>query len=213
LLQVAAHSKTVLITCGALAREVVALIRLNGWQHLIVKCLPPDLHNRPGKIPETVRQQVQQAKSDGHQVVVLYADCGTGGLLDVVCEEENVERIQGPHCNAFYSGVDTFQAIHEEQMDCFFLTDFLARHFERLVWKGLGLDRHPGLVDTYFRHYSRLIYLAQIEDASLVARAKEAAERLGLEYEYRFTGYGDLGSFMQKIAGNQTDQTQIIQLS
>jgi hypothetical protein len=128
---------------------------------------------------------------------VLYGDCGSGGLLDRVLEEEGVERIDGPHCYAFYSGVEDFLAEADADPTCFYLTDYLARHFDRLIIEGLGIDRHPELLPTYFGNYTTLVYLAQTEDAGLEAKAKAAADRLGLAYRYHFTGYGELGSFIQ----------------
>ena len=189
--------KTLLIACGALAREVVDLIRVNDWQHMSVTCLPAKLHNAPQLIPDAVREKIRAARRDYDRIFVLYADCGTGGLLDRVLEEEGVERIAGPHCYAFYSGLDQFDAGHDADPTCFYLTDYLARHFDKLVIEGLGIDRHPELLDAFFGNYSKVVYLAQTEDTGLQHQAEAAAEQLGLAYEYRFTGYGELASFMQ----------------
>ncbi len=188
---------TLLIACGALAREVVDVIRLNGWTHFSVTCLPAIWHNTPNKIPEGVRRKICEARGSYDRILVLYGDCGSGGLLDRVLEEEGVERIDGPHCYAFYSGVEDFLAEADADPTCFYLTDYLARHFDRLIIEGLGIDRHPELLPTYFGNYTTLVYLAQTEDAGLEAKAKAAAERLGLAYRYQFTGYGELGSFIQ----------------
>jgi hypothetical protein len=202
---------TLLIACGALAREVVDLIRLNGWTHMSVTCLPAIWHNRPEKIPEGVRGKIREARGHYDRILVLYGDCGSGGLLDRVLEEEGVERIDGPHCYAFYSGVRDFAETADADPFCFYLTDYLARHFDRLIIRGLGIDRHPELLSAYFGHYKRLVYLAQTEDEELRGLAEAAAGRLGLAFEYRFTGYGELASFMEstgvesRYTGERTD--------
>jgi hypothetical protein len=193
-----APPRTLLIACGALAREVLALIRLNGWSHMELACLPAHLHNTPQRIPEAVRAKIRAARGNYEKVLVLYGDCGTGGVLDQVLADEGVERIPGPHCYAFYSGLDAFLAQAEAEPACFYLTDYLARHFERLVIQGLGLDRHPELLPLYFGNYEKLVYLAQLPDAQLEQQAKAAALRLGLAYEHRPTGYGGLQDFLQR---------------
>ena len=193
-----AAGRTLLIACGALARELVDLIRVNGWTHLSVTCLPAGWHNTPQKIPEAVRAKIRAARADYDRVLVVYGDCGTGGLLDAVLAEEGVERIDGPHCYAFYDGVADFLDRAEADPTCFYLTDYLARHFDRLIVQGLGLDRHPELLPDYFGNYTTLVYLAQSEDPDLRARAEAAADRLGLAYAYRFTGYGELGTFLHR---------------
>jgi hypothetical protein len=132
----------------------------------------------------------------GEKFFVLYGDCGTGGLLDAVLEEEGVPRIPGPHCYQFYAGIADFTRLTDAEPGCFFLTDYLARHFERLIIEGLGLDRHPELRDDYFGNYTKLVYLAQREDAGLRTAARAAAARLGLAYEYRLTGYGEMAGFL-----------------
>lgn len=199
----AGRPQVALIACGALAREVLALGRLNGWEGFALRCLPAKLHNRPQDIPEAVRAKVREARADGFaSVFVLYADCGTGGLLDKVCDEEGVERIPGPHCYSFFDGNDAFAARTEAgEITAFYLTDFLARQFETLIWKGLGLDRHPELLDMYFGHYETLVYLAQTDDPALDAAARAAAEKLGLSYERRATGYGDLATVLAGVLG------------
>jgi hypothetical protein len=190
--------RALVIACGALAREVLALIRLNGWSHMDVACLPAKLHNTPARIPDAVRSKIRGARRRYDNILVLYGDCGTGGGLDAVLAEEGIERIPGPHCYAFYSGVDAFLAHAEAEPACFYLTDYLARHFERLVIAGLGLDRHPELLPLYFGNYEKLVYLAQTSDPQLERKAKAAALRLGLAYEHRPTGYGDLQDFLRE---------------
>jgi Protein of unknown function (DUF1638) len=193
-----APPRTLLIACGALAREVLALLRLNGWSHMAVACLPAKLHNTPSRIPEAVRAKIRAGRRKYERILVLYGDCGTGGGLDAVLAAEGVERIPGPHCYAFYSGVDGFLAQAEAEPACFYLTDYLARHFERLVIAGLGLDRHPELLPLYFGNYEKLVYLAQTPDPGLELKAKAAALRLGLAYEHRPTGYGGLQDFLRR---------------
>ncbi len=185
-----------LIACGALAREIIQIIELNRWQHLDVACLPAKLHNEPKKIPDAVREKIR-ANRDKYDIIrIVYADCGTGGLLDAVCAEEGVERIEGPHCYSFFSGNAVFEARGDADMTSFFLTDYLVRHFEKLVWEGFGLDRHADMRDMLFGNYEKVVYLAQIEDAELESAAQAIAKRLSLDYEYRFTGMGDLETFM-----------------
>ncbi len=193
-----------LIACGALARETLQVLSQPGLEGLTVTCLPAIWHNRPEKIPEGVRGKIRAARAQGvERIFVLYGDCGTGGELDRVLSEEGVERIEGPHCYAFFSGQEAFDALSEEEIGSFYLTDYLVRHFDRLMWQGLGLDRHPDLLPVYFGNYRRLVYLAQIEDPALDSKAEEAAQRLGLTYERRFTGMGELASFIA-TAANRT---------
>jgi len=191
---------TLVIACGALSREYLALVERNNWSNLDITCLPASWHNRPEKIPEGVRRKIRAARGRYDRVVVLYGDCGTGGVLDQVLAEEGVERIPGPHCYAFYRGLDRFLAEHDAEPCCFYLTDYLARHFETLVIKGLGLDRHPDLLPLYFGNYEKLVYLAQSADPELERKAKAAALRLGLAYEQRCTGYGGLAEFLRRAS-------------
>jgi hypothetical protein len=190
--------RTLLIACGALAREVVELIRAYRWSHMSVTCLPAKWHNTPHLIPDAVRAKIRQARGAYERIYVLYGDCGTGGLLDRVLEEEGVERIAGPHCYQFYMGEGAFQALVEDEPGCFFLTDYMVRHFDRLIIQGLGLDRFPELRDDYFGNYRYAVYLAQTDDAELERRARAAAERLRLTYQRRSTGYGELETFMRR---------------
>ncbi len=185
----AAPRKALAIACGALAREIVALSRgpLGGFD---VTCLPAQLHNRPERIPEAVRRKIRANRSRYDEILVLYGDCGTGGALDAVLAEEKATRIAGPHCYALYAGEAAIAAMMAEEPGSFFATDFLVRRFDRLVIRGLGLDRFPHLRDDYFRAYKRLVYLAQTEDPGLTAQAEAAAARLGLAFERRYTGLG-----------------------
>jgi hypothetical protein len=197
--------RVMLLACGALAREILAMTRLNGWTHLDLACLPAKLHNVPQKIPEAVRAKVREARARGYSTIyVVYADCGTGGLLDKVCIEEGVERIAGPHCYSFFDGNEAFAERAEAgEITSFYLTDFLARQFDTLIWKGMGLDRHPELLEMIFGNYEKIIYLAQTDDPALEAKAREAAKRLGLGFEMRETGYGDLTGFLARAAQDQ----------
>jgi hypothetical protein len=201
--------KTLVIACGALAREFLAVVERNGWTNLEITCLPAIWHNRPEKIPDGVRRKIRAARARGvyDRIVVLYADCGTGGLLDQVLAEEGVERIAGPHCYEFFAGTKAFEEMMEAEIGSFFLTDYMVRHFDRLILQGLGLDRRPELRDLYFGNYRKLVYLSQLEDARLLAKAKAAAERLGLEFEHRHTGYGDLETFLD-AQQNVTEQAR-----
>ena len=192
---------TQILACGALAREILALIEGGGLEGVELACLPAKLHNQPQFIPERVRESIRAAKARGvERVLVAYADCGTGGRLDRVLEEEGAERIQGPHCYAFYTGQADFAALMEAEPASFFLTDYLARHFETLILKGMGIDRHPELQEMMFGNYKRLVYLAQEDSPELRAKAEAAAARLGLEYEHRKTGYGELAGFVAAAA-------------
>ena len=188
------------IACGALAREIVALKRLNGWSALAIECLPPELHNRPEQIPAAVQSAIAAARARYSKIFVAYADCGTGGRLDAVLSAEGVERIPGAHCYEFFASPSVFAQLSEAEPGTFYLTDFLARHFERLVVDGLGLDKHPQLQAEYFRNYRKLVYLAQMPSEALRRAARAAAQRLGLSYEERVTGYGELATTLASVA-------------
>jgi hypothetical protein len=196
-----ADKPNLLIACGALGKEIVALQRLNGWgDRLHITALPAIWHNTPNKIPEGVRKKIRANRDKYDRIFVAYADCGTGGLLDEVLKEEGAERIMGPHCYQFYAGTESFEKMMDEELGTLFLTDYLCRHFDRLIWRGFGLDRHPDLKEMVFGNYKRVMMLAQIEDAGLKAKAEEIAQRLGLGFEYRLTGYGELAQFMAEAA-------------
>ena len=195
----ATSKTTLLIACGALAREITWLIDTNGWRGVEVTCLPADLHNYPKKIPDGMRDKIRAAKATGRygKILALYADCGTGGMLDAVLKEEGVERIPGAHCYEFYTGSQAFMEMAEEELGTLYLTDYLTRFFDRLIISGLGLDRHPELRNDYFGNYTRIVYLAQTEDAELVEKARAAADRLDLAFEVRQTGMGGLAEFIE----------------
>jgi len=198
--------RTLVIACGALARELLAVIELNRWSHMSVTCLPAKLHNEPRKITEAVRRKIRAGRRHAERILCLYGDCGTGGLLDAMLAEEGVERIDGAHCYEFYAGSGPFAAMAEAEPGTFYLTDYLVRHFDRLVIKGLGLDRHPELLSDYFGNYRRVIYLAHTDDAQLRARALAAAERLGLALEIQPTGLTGLQLFLETRASQRPAQ-------
>ena len=189
------------IGCGALARELVELTRRAGLPAMDLTCLPASLHNRPEQIPARVAARIRRARRDGYdRIFVAYADCGTGGLLDTVLDEEGVARLEGAHCYEVYAGRAAFAALHDEEPGTFYLTDYLVRNFDRLVVRGLGIDRHPELLQIYFGNYRRLVYLAQVEDADLATRAQAAADRLGLTFERRLVGLGELATSLAMFA-------------
>lgn len=194
--------RVLLVACGALAREILALKAANGWDHLDLHCLPAKLHLYPEKITEEVTRLVEARGPDYDSTFVVYADCGTGGHLEARCAELGVEMIAGPHCYSFYEGNAAFAAKAEDEITAFYLTDFLVRQFDAFVWRPMGFDRYPELIPTMFGNYERLIYQAQTDDPALDAKARAAAERLGLAYERRFTGYGDLASALAEAARN-----------
>lgn len=184
--------KSLIIACGALAREILTLKDINGWDHMDLTCLPAIYHVYPEKITGAVEDAVLKHRSDYARIFIAYADCGTGGLLQAKCAELGVEMIEGPHCYSFFEGNETFAEISETEFTAFYLTDFLVRQFDAFVIKPMGLDRHPELRDMYFGNYEKLVYQAQTDDPALTEKAKVCAERLGLAFERRFTGYGDL---------------------
>jgi len=194
--------RVLLIACGALAREILALRDANGWGHLDLACLPAILHNTPDRITSAVAAAVAKHRASYERIFVVYADCGTGGHLQEKCKELGVEMIDGPHCYSFFEGNSAFAARAEDEFRAFYLTDFLVRQFDAFVWEPLGLDRHPELRDAYFAHYEKLVYQAQTDDPALTAKAEDAARRLGLALERRFTGYGDLATALARAAGD-----------
>ncbi|CDZ46390.1 DUF1638 domain-containing protein [Neorhizobium galegae] len=194
------REKVHVIACGAIAREILAVSRQQGLGHIDLNCLPAIWHAYPQKIVPGLEKAVAEAREAGFEKIFFaYADCGTGGDIDRLCEREGIARIEGPHCYSFFAGNDAFAAKADEDLFSFFLTDFLARQFEAFVIEPLGLDRHPQLKDMYFGNYRKLVYLSQEEDEVLQEKARGAAEYLGLEYEYRFTGYGDLTQALRSV--------------
>jgi len=187
-----APQRLLLLACGALAHEVLALKAANGWSHMDLTCLPANLHLYPERITTAVEAAVLKHRADYDDIFVLYADCGTGGLLKAKCDDLGVNMLEGPHCYSFFEGNEAFARRGEDEITAFYLTDFLVRQFDAFVWRPMGLDRHPELRDIYFGNYTKLVYQAQTHDPALVKMARDHAARLGLAFETRFTGYGDL---------------------
>jgi hypothetical protein len=194
------RDRLLVIACGALAKELFEVIRLNSLEWVDVECLPARLHNTPDLIPGAIEARLDSALERYREVFVGYADCGTGGMLDTVLEARGVERLPGAHCYEFFATSGLFASLHDKEPGTFYLTDFLVRHFDRLVWVGLGLDRWPHLRDDYFGHYKRLVYLSQIESPDLVERARAAAARLGLDFEHEPVGYGEMATTLVEVA-------------
>ncbi len=189
--------RILLIACGALAREILALNKTHGWDHLHLHCLPAILHHTPDKIVAAVEKMVAERRGDFDDIFVVYADCGTGGLLQAACDRLGVQMIAGPHCYSFFEGNDAFAKLDE--MTAFYLTDFSVRQFNAFIVKPLGLDRHPELRDMYFGNYEKVVYQAQVDDPDLAAKAQHCADILGLPLERRFTGYGDLKTALASL--------------
>jgi hypothetical protein len=198
--------RLLVIGCGALAHELMAVIRASGWKQVEVQCLPADLHNRPQKITAAVQAKIRAARGRYESIFVAYGDCGTGGALDRMLADEGVERIEGPHCYQFFAGDAPFEKLADEEPGTFFLTDFLLRHFERIVIRGLGIDRHPELAPQYFGNYRRLVYLSQQPGAESEAQARAAAQRLGLAYERHHTGLDGLQRALARVAGPREER-------
>ena len=185
-----------LIACGALARELVAITSQFPEEAVDLTCLPASWHNHPEKIVPGLRRKVTALRRRGRRVAVVYGDCGTGGGIDAYLDSENIPRIPGPHCYEMFLGNAAFEDEMERELGTFFLTDYMVRHFERIVMQGMGLRSHPELRDMYFAHYRRVLYIAQARDPALEAKAERAATELGLAYEYRFAGYGRLAPWV-----------------
>jgi hypothetical protein len=197
--------RLLVLACGALASEILYFTRINGWDHVTLACLPARLHNTPDRIVPELEARLQAVAGRYDKVLIGYADCGTGGHLDSLLERwENVERLPGAHCYEFFATSPVFMELHEAELGTFYLTDFLARHFDRLVWQFLGLDRYPQLRDMYFGNYRKLAYLSQFDDPSLEERAREAAARLGLEFQHHRVGLGELGASLERFAAAAT---------
>ena len=251
-----AAPRVLVIACGALARELLAITQMNGLANVTVECLPASLHNRPSEIPELVRSRIRRARglsgsgsgevrvlgaetgiessqvgeahtdtahtdtaladtaladtalvdtevrvlgaesggesSQFDEILIGYADCGTGGLLQQVCIDEGVDMLAGAHCYQFFATHEGFDRLQDHELGSFYLTDFLARNWERLIWDGLGIAKHPELRDMYFGNYTRLVYLEQTDDPKARAAAQACSDRLGLELHVEHTGYGEL---------------------
>ena len=196
----ASSAPVTIIGCGALARELLYLIEQFPEGQVNLTCLPAIWHNHPEKITPGLRTKIKSYKKKGHHVLVAYGDCGTGGDIDVLLKEEQVERIAGPHCYEMFMGRDDFDKEMDKELGTFFVTDYMVRHFERIVMKGMKLREYPQLRDMYFGNYTRFLYLAQIEDKQLYEKAVRAAAELDLRFDYRFTGYGEFSQFIEQAA-------------
>jgi hypothetical protein len=198
--------RILLIACGALAREILAIKDANQLDHIDLTCLPAKLHLYPEQIVDAVEGAVAKHRMTYDTIHVVYADCGTGGVLERKCAELGVEMIAGPHCYSFFEGNETFARHTDEgEITAFYLTDFLVKQFDAFVWRPMGLDKHPELRDMVFGNYTKLVYQSQITDADLLAKAKDCADRMGLAFEHRHTGYGDLEGAMLQWAGGARD--------
>jgi hypothetical protein len=193
------RGKVLLVACGALAREILDLKVANGWTHLDLTCLPANLHLYPEKITAAVRETVSKYRSSYDEIFIVYADCGTGGLLQTACDEMGVRMVEGPHCYSFFEGNEKFATKSVGEITTFYLTDFLVRQFDAFVIRPMGLDRHPELRDMYFGNYEKLVYQAQTDDPALTEKARDCAARLGLAFERRLTGYGDLEKSLKSL--------------
>jgi len=196
----AAPERLLVVACGALAREVLAIQRANRWEHVDVQCLPAQLHVTPDRIPAAVDSVLAETTDRYDRVFVGYADCGTAGALDRVLDRHGAERLPGAHCYAVYAGLDEWDEMQDEEPGTYYLTDFLVQHFESLVVRPLGLDRHPDLHDDYFGNYRRVVYLSQAEDPAMLENARACADRIGLAFEHRPTGYGLLAGSLATFA-------------
>lgn len=191
--------RVLLIACGALAREILAIKTANGLDHLDLTCLPAKLHLHPEQIIDAVEEAVLKHRDIYQQIFVVYADCGTGGALERKCAELSVEMVRGPHCYSFFEGNESFAA-HPDEISAFYLTDFLVKQFDAFVWQPMGLDRNPELRDLIFGNYTKLVYQSQVANPELLEKAKTCAARMGLAFEHRHTGYGDLETQLQSWA-------------
>lgn len=190
--------KTLIIACGAIAREVRALS--DQLPAFYLQCVPATLHNEPQKIAPAIERVLDETPGQYGRTVLAFGDCGTGGGLDRLCKERGLERLPGAHCYAFFAGLSEFDAMMEEELGTFFLTDFLARQFESMVIQPLGLDRKPELRDMYFGHYKRLVFLSQTEDEDLLKKAQDSAKALGLTFEHRSTGLTPFARELTRLA-------------
>ncbi len=203
-MQRAEPEKVLVIACGMLAREIIAVKERLGLDHIELTCLPAEFHYYPDRIPAAMDAAIEKARAQGYaHIFAGYADCGTGGMLDRVLERHGVERMAGPHCFAFYQGEAAFARVADDDMLSFYMTDFLCRQFDAFFMKPLGLDRHPELAQDFFGNYEKVVYLAQTDDPSLEKVAQDAATMLGLAYEKRMTGYGDLESALEQAGRKQ----------
>ena len=193
------HKKDILIIgCGALAHEVREIIKLNDWDNVRLQCLNADLHNTPKILPAKIKESIDSNINDYSKIFLAYADCGTGGLIDLILKDYDIERLDGAHCYEFYSGSSVFEELSEKEIGTFYLTDFLVKNFDRLVVDGLGIQKYPALKEEYFKNYKNVVYLAQKQDNILESKARECADYLNLEFSALFTGLNNLENQLNK---------------
>ena len=193
------HKKDILIIgCGALAHEVREIIKLNDWDNVRLQCLNADLHNTPKILPAKIKESIDSNINDYSKIFLAYADCGTGGLIDSILKDYDIERLDGAHCYEFYSGSSVFEELSEKEIGTFYLTDFLVKNFDRLVVDGLGIQKYPALKEEYFKNYKNVVYLAQKQDNVLESKARECADYLNLEFSALFTGLNNLENQLSK---------------
>ena len=187
-----------IIGCGAIAHEVKEIIRLNNWDNIRLQCLNADLHNTPKILPKKIKEAIDSNLNDYSKIFLAYADCGTGGLIDLILKDYDIERLDGAHCYEFYSGSSVFKELSEKEIGTFYLTDFLVKNFDRLVIDGLGIQKYPSLKEDYFKNYKNVVYLAQKQDNVLESKARECADYLNLEFSTLFTGLNNLENQLNK---------------
>lgn len=187
-----------IIGCGAIAHEVKEIIRLNNWDNVRLQCLNADLHNTPKILPKKIKEAIDSNLNDYSKIFLAYADCGTGGLIDLILKDYDIERLDGAHCYEFYSGSSVFKELSEKEIGTFYLTDFLVKNFDRLVIDGLGIQKYPSLKEDYFKNYKNVVYLAQKQDNVLESKARECADYLNLEFSTLFTGLNNLENQLNK---------------
>jgi len=193
------HKKDILIIgCGALAHEVREIIKLNDWDNVRLQCLNADLHNTPKILPAKIKESIDSNINYYSKIFLAYADCGTGGLIDLILKDYDIERLDGAHCYEFYSGSSVFEVLSEKEIGTFYLTDFLVKNFDRLVVDGLGIQKYPALREEYFKNYKNVVYLAQKQDNVLESKARECADYLNLEFSALFTGLNNLENQLSK---------------
>jgi Protein of unknown function (DUF1638) len=179
------------IACGALAGHIRDIAGRRAWS-VEVYSLPAALHNRPDRIAPAVADLAATLRARGLRVVLGYADCGSYGALDEVCQRLGIGRLRGLHCYDVLGGASRVRALLARQPGTYLLTDYLVRSFGRTVLAELGLDRHPELWPDYFGHYRRLVWLAQRRDPALAAAADEIAAMFGLPLRVIDVGLGGL---------------------
>ena len=187
-----------IIGCGAIAHEVREIIKLNNWDNVRLQCLNADLHNTPKILPAKIKESIDSNINDYSKIFLAYADCGTGGLIDLILKDYDIERLDGAHCYEFYSGSSVFEELSEKEIGTFYLTDFLVKNFDRLVVDGLGIQKYPALKEEYFKNYKNVVYLAQKQDNVLESKARECADYLNLEFSALFTGLNNLENQLSK---------------